>query len=328
MSAIANLGLSLGGSLLGAVGQQAGYALGKATGYNNAIANDQMRQQQKLTDMQAEKNLALMKDSYKEQKKLWDATQAEAQVAHLKRAGLNPALLYKGGAGGSTSGGGGASVGGASASDEAARSNRDLATAGMGLQYVKAAAEIPKIKADTKKTEADTKTVDYTRDYLVNNLMLQGEGMVIENLRKEYENTGEEQHSEGDLTGDHSVKDKGYFGRGLTNSIANSLADTGNKNAQALLTNKRAEGYFQELLNGTANANANTVRAAADKLSKEWVTGEFTNWKTWVDLGLNVTGDILQGIGMFKEPKRLLEFTEEIAKGKKWSTRTVTNTYK
>ena len=56
---------------------------------------------------------------------MWNATNYESQVEHMKAAGLNPALLYsKGGAGGSTAGAGTA----------APVSDGTTQAVGMGLQ--------------------------------------------------------------------------------------------------------------------------------------------------------------------------------------------------
>ena len=95
-----------------------------------------------------------------------------------------------------------------------------------------------------------------------------------------------------------------YIGQEATNILLKSIADTGNANAQALLTNNKAQGYFQELVNATAHADADTVKAMAMKLTAEFNTGEFTNWKTWADLGLQATqvvgGVVTKGIAAGK----------------------------
>ena len=133
MSGITNLAMSIGGSLAGSIGEQIGYGSGELTGYNKKLRKDQIDQQEKLTSIQYDANLGLMKESYKQQKALWDATNMEAQVEHIKKAGLNPALLYaKGGTGGST-GGGSASVGGSSASDESSRKIANIQSMGIWL---------------------------------------------------------------------------------------------------------------------------------------------------------------------------------------------------
>ena len=78
---------------------------------------------------------------------MWNATNYEAQVEHMKAAGLNPALLYsKGGAGGSTSGAGTA----------APVSDGTTQAIGMGLQAKQIAISQAQQMAETAKTVAET----------------------------------------------------------------------------------------------------------------------------------------------------------------------------
>ena len=58
------------GSVAGEIGSELGYGLSKLTGVAKSRAKDQINQQQKLTDMQSKANLALMKESYKEQQQI------------------------------------------------------------------------------------------------------------------------------------------------------------------------------------------------------------------------------------------------------------------
>ena len=44
---------------------------------------------------------------------------------------------------------------------------------------------------------------------------------------------------------------------------------------------------WTELLIAQQNADSNTVKAKASELAVNWGTGEYKNWKTWVDLGAN-----------------------------------------
>lgn len=195
MSGIEALALSAGASLVNEMTKQAGYGLGKLTGYNKSLANDQYKQQQKLSAMQAGFNSELMKQSYAEQLNLWNQTQAEAQVEHLKNAGLNPALVYgHGGGGGATAGGGGASVGGASASGESERQAANIQSAGMGLQLAKLQSEIDVNKsvaeanrANAAKAGADTKTTEALRENLVEQI-----STTIDNLKADTELRGEQ----------------------------------------------------------------------------------------------------------------------------------------
>lgn len=145
----------LAGSVTGAIGNELGYAIGNLTGSNQRRADEQYKQQERLTGMQAAYQSDLMKESYGLQKGMWDATNYEAQVEHAKNAGLNPAMLYaKGGAGGST-GSGGASVGGASASDESSRQAAQTQQSGMGLQLEMMKSQIEVNKSIAAKNTAE-----------------------------------------------------------------------------------------------------------------------------------------------------------------------------
>lgn len=71
---------------------------------SNAINN---AQQERYLGLQYDYNERVAKNNQERNKELWDYTNYENQVKHLKAAGLNPALLY-----GSTGGGGQSAAGG------------------------------------------------------------------------------------------------------------------------------------------------------------------------------------------------------------------------
>lgn len=300
MSGITDLFTSVGGSIAGEFGKQIGYGLGELTGYNDRIRQDQINQQQKLTDMQSKANLGLMKESYKEQKALWDATSAPEQVKKLQEAGLNSALMYaKGGTGGST-GSGGASVGGGQASDESSRmrANTESVMTGMALQKLQS--EIAVNNSIAEKNRADAQTTTESRSWLVEKLKQEGKGEWLENIRNKY--MMETDNTTGEVTAVKYVNDKygevntgtgTLFDQQISNEIAQIYANANNQNAQALLTNEKAKGYWQELLNDTARADNDKIKATALKLSSEWSTGEFTNWKTWADLARGIVHEVI-----------------------------------
>lgn len=277
----------IGGGIGAALGEQIGYGLGELTGMNEKRRKQQLAQQKALTDIQSEANLGLMKESYKEQKTLWDTTNAEAQVAHLKAAGLNPALVYaKGGAGGSTSGGGGTSVGSGTASDESSRKQADIAAMGMGLQMQRIQSEIDVNKSIAEKNRAEAQTTEESRTYVIDKLRQEGHGAWLDNIKNQYVmgDTGNVVHKNA-MTGKTAyISDSSLFTEQITTDIAKAQAEKGNAEAQALLANEKAKGYFQELLNDTLRADSDKIRATAQKLATEFNTGEFTNWKTWADL--------------------------------------------
>lgn len=88
--------------------------------------------------------------------------------------------------------------------------------------------------------------------------------------------------------GTAAISEKGVFNQELVSEITQKLAASNNANAQALLTNEKAQGYFKELLNDTIKADASATQAAAQKLSAEFNTGEMINWKTWKDLAESI----------------------------------------
>ena len=123
------LGMSLVGGGLGLAGQALGNAIGLGQGEASA-------------EELAKFNLQL-------QKNLWDYTNYENQVKHMKNAGLNVGLMYgKGGGGGAT-----ASIAGGSAQKVSDQSF----TQGMAMmqQAQLNKAQIENINADTKKKEVE-----------------------------------------------------------------------------------------------------------------------------------------------------------------------------
>ena len=147
MPFIADLGMA-------AAGQAAGNIINEGLGLlTQPLKNkQQLKQAQKLQWMQEEGAVRLGDYNYGKQLEMWKATNAPAQVAMLKEAGLNPALLYgsKGG-GGATTGSGGSMPGGQHA--ETASASRGAE--GMGLQAALLQAQKENIEADTELKKAD-----------------------------------------------------------------------------------------------------------------------------------------------------------------------------
>ena len=86
-----------------------GAIAGKAIANNNA-KNEQKKENRELMKYQADLNQQQAYYSTGLAKDLWDYTNYENTIRHIKAAGLSPSLIYGGGGGGgSTSGGGQAS---------------------------------------------------------------------------------------------------------------------------------------------------------------------------------------------------------------------------
>jgi hypothetical protein len=265
------------GGIGGAIGSQIGYGIGNLTGYNERLRNDQLKQQQALTSMQYAANYNLMKGSYEQQLDMWNKTNYEAQIKHLKEAGLNPALMYaKGGAGGTT-GSGGASVGGGQAASSAQMQQANTAQAATGMAMMKAQSEIELNKASASKLEQDAKA------------------QWIENNRKHFsdwysKDSDPEQAMiyQDKKYGEHTIEYQSIWNQQNVANVTKTEAEKGNAAAQALLGNAKAMGYWQELANATKNADSQATQAAAQKLAAEFNYGEYTNWKYWVQQGTNV----------------------------------------
>ena len=196
-SVVKNASAGIGGSL----GAQASYGIGQLTGYNKAIANDQYKQQTRLSEMQQKLNFESMDKAQQLQKDMIDYTDPEHQMQRLEAAGLNTAMLYGGtGAGGSTQTTGNISpmgIRGGHASGEAERKANDLATVGMGLQLQKLESEIEVNKSVANSNNANAGLLDAkniteneSRDALVNKLIEEGRSVALDRIVKEWKATG------------------------------------------------------------------------------------------------------------------------------------------
>lgn len=159
MSFIAQLGL-----------QTAGQAVGYGMGILREKHNDkrQIEQQERLQQMQITGQKQMTDYNYAKQMQMWKDTNYSAQKDELKKAGLNPGLLYgMTGGGGATTGSGGGSVQGATAQQNPGETKESMEmgmsmaqmaaqTALILAQKTKTETEVPKVEAETKNTEADT----------------------------------------------------------------------------------------------------------------------------------------------------------------------------
>lgn len=105
--------------------------------------------QKEMMGLQAQYNEQMAEANQKRNKEMWDYTNYENQVKHMREAGLNPALLYglSGGGGASTSGGSGAGV---SAQDGVAS-----VMLGLQAQQMKAQTELMRAEAAQAQAQAD-----------------------------------------------------------------------------------------------------------------------------------------------------------------------------
>lgn len=128
-----------------------GIGMGLISGAIGAISRHEAERQQ----FQNEKELMGLQHAYNKdaaaytqglQKEMWDYTNYENQVKHMKAAGLNPALLY------GMSGGGGSTAGSAQASGVG---NPGTQAVGMGLEAAQIFSNIRLTNAEASKAEAE-----------------------------------------------------------------------------------------------------------------------------------------------------------------------------
>lgn len=130
--------------------------------YNKEMGDINQQYAKEMAMINNQYALGMAEKSHQMNKDMWNYSNYENQVAHMKAAGLNPALLYgNGGGGGATAQGGTATPGQGTpgsapggAGPQAIRSQIIEGT-GMGIQLGLMNAQKRNLEADTDKKEAD-----------------------------------------------------------------------------------------------------------------------------------------------------------------------------
>lgn len=149
-----------------------GAAAGKAIANNNA-KNEQKKENRELMKYQADLNQQQAYYSTGLAKDLWNYTNYENTVRHIKAAGLSPSLIYGGGGGGGSTSGAGQASGVGMPSKTGTEAG--IQAQGMALQLANIASQVrlnesqaDKNEADAEKTRGvDTKVQEATIDNLI-----------------------------------------------------------------------------------------------------------------------------------------------------------------
>lgn len=125
--------------------------------YNKGMQKRQFKQEKQLMQQQFMNQKNLNTQGHDLSFRMWEKTNYPAQMKMLRKAGLNPALMYgQAGAGGTTSQSGGGSA--------ASGSAPGFVPMEIGLSLAKAAAELDLLKSQKKKTDAEAdNTVERTK---------------------------------------------------------------------------------------------------------------------------------------------------------------------
>lgn len=117
----------------------------------------QLKQQEKLQNLQIAGSKQLTDYNFQKQMEMWKNTNYPAQMAMLKQAGLNPALIYDNGGGGASTN---VATGNVSGADAPRGGQEAIQMMGLALQRQMQAAQIELTKAQTEKTKAETTAVE------------------------------------------------------------------------------------------------------------------------------------------------------------------------
>lgn len=148
-------GLDIAGIATGGISS----AIGAGLGIVGSAINDarQIKQQKKLQAMQIAGNKEMTEYNMQKQLEMWEKTGYVGQVDQMKRAGINPALLYgQGGGGGQTAN---VTPGNVTAGEAPKGGGEIMAGIGMGIQGAQLQllqAQKENIEADTANKQADT----------------------------------------------------------------------------------------------------------------------------------------------------------------------------
>lgn len=322
-----------GQSGFGAIGGMVGGTLGLLNGiFGGDPYRKQYKWQAKLNEQAAEVNYRYgemaAKNAFDRQMQMYERSYQdqsyEAMRKQMEGAGLSVGLMYGGGGGsgggaGATSGAPMGETGGAVAGrapTPAEMKQAKAAEMGMALQLAKLGSEIAVNKsmanrnnAEAGKATEDSETTKAIRPFTVRGAEENAKNTWIQNLRNTFEDAtmqgpNDKLEATDDMFGEYSIIGKRLKSQtdwaDLNRKVAEGLKNIGDYDAAeaiAKLNNTKAEGYWQELIIAAAHADAHKMEAAARKLAAEFQTGDYTTWKTWYDMGIDVLAMIASATG-------------------------------
>lgn len=273
---------------------------------------------EKAADSAFSRQMKMYERSYQDQS-------YEAMRGQMEDAGLSVGLMYggggSGGSGGATSGAPMGATGGAVAGNagDAIRASIEqelglkqlaLQTAGLKIDLEnkkkegdKIDAEANDLNASANLKEAQKSTEDKTREVKYQNLVEEGRFRWMENFKTRWETeTSKDELEKGNthmtawdhIYGDFEIIDDAIW-VGFRKNELDNLVKEGAKieqneklmKVQALLTEEEAKYYYAKMMSEILKNNAETAEAYAKKIATLHNIGEYVNWKTIMDAGIN-----------------------------------------
>lgn len=332
-------GNGLIGGALGMIGGSIQYRRQKklmAQQYEYALGMAQQNQEyaKEMAGINQGNAIAMANINQQHNKDMFDYTGYQAQVAQMKAAGLNPALMYgSAGGGGSTQGGtgmaGSASAGsGSVGGTPSAPDTGIISGVGMGLQLGLMDAQKRNIDADTAKKEADAKKTAgadtmYTEALTkLANADIDYRNMSTEKVAAEIKTIGDmsvklmqearKLASEADYN-EQTLKDR--VTKASSEAIG-SILDNMQKSMNIKLTEAQTKAVAENIAIAWYNAATNRMNAttAADQAANELtkIMGDLdirekTLLKDWIYQGVHAGVALLEGVTDIVKVKALIK---------------------
>lgn len=282
--------------------------------YNEGQSQLDYERALEMQGIQQQNQKELNKQGYNQSMDIWNNTNYGAQVAHMKKAGINPGLLYgKGGSGGTTasvSSGGGAGAGGFQGSHrgqmdiklqselglmdaqrkniEADTDNKTADTGLKGEQKNKIGTEIQNIKASTTNIETRTalmgleqkeKAISIAKDLMTFNA--------------EVAKTREDWRA---IQLDNSIKteQKEELIRSAMLENAKTIAEIAKKESDVELNEQKvwqlSESMYQleRDITSKVEERSRKLEQGEDKLTIDMFGEEIKKWKAWMDNNMDM----------------------------------------
>ena len=215
--------------------------------FNMLGAGQQHRRQKELMDIQFGNQQQLNRQGHQLQMDMWNKTNYGAQIEHMKKAGLNPALMYGMSGGGGTTAG---SQGGGSASSGSAVQMHPMDMANLSLVQ----AQKDKLKAEENNINKDTEV----KDELVGKTEAEKNKIVADKLLSEQQ-LSESKQRELNLKTENEIKeyDRDYMKKNnissLDTGIIRTLKASGMSIGEALKYYDENGGFIKSMMNENKN---------------------------------------------------------------------------